>query len=126
MEINKIESEKEINSVINKIKGLLNDNNRFEVGFSGLYFKNKEMINSMGVILLISLLLLYFILAAQFESLLLPVIVLIEIPVDIFGSFLLLKLFGESINLMSLIGIIVMSGIVINDSILKIDSYNFV
>ncbi len=124
VEINKIESEKEINSVINKIKGLLNDNNRFEVGFSGLYFKNKEMINSMGVILLISLLLLYFILAAQFESLLLPVIVLIEIPVDIFGSFLLLKLFGESINLMSLIGIIVMSGIVINDSILKIDTIN--
>jgi multidrug efflux pump subunit AcrB len=74
--------------------------------------------------MLISLLLLYFILASQFESLKLPVIVLLEVPIDIFGALLFLKLFGGSINLMSLIGMVVMSGIIINDSILKVDTIN--
>jgi multidrug efflux pump subunit AcrB len=82
------------------------------------------MIKSLSTILLISLLLLYFILASQFESLVLPLLVLTEVPIDIFGAFLLLKIFGGSINLMSLIGIVVMSGIVINDSILKVDTIN--
>jgi multidrug efflux pump subunit AcrB len=82
------------------------------------------MIKSLSMILLISLLLLYFILASQFESLVLPLIVLMEVPIDIFGALLLLKIFGGSINLMSLIGIVVMSGIIINDSILKVDTIN--
>jgi multidrug efflux pump subunit AcrB len=78
----------------------------------------------MGWVFLISILLLYFILASQFESFLQPFIVLLEIPIDIAGAFLLLYLFGESLNIMSAIGIIVMSGIIINDSILKIDTIN--
>jgi len=81
-------------------------------------------LREMMIIIAISLLLLYFILAAQFESFLLPLIVLIEVPLDLFGVLLLLKLFGAGINLMSAIGIIVMTGIVINDSILKIDTVN--
>src|SRR5690606_10627291 len=75
-------------------------------------------------VLAISLLLLYFILASQFESVSIPLIVLLEVPIDIFGAFLFLKLFGSGINLMSMIGIVVMSGIIINDSILKIDTIN--
>ena len=76
------------------------------------------------MILLIAFALLYFILTSQFESLTLPLLVLLEVPVDIFGAFVALKLGGTGINLMSLIGIIVMSGIVINDSILKVDTMN--
>jgi multidrug efflux pump subunit AcrB len=52
------------------------------------------------------------------------VIVLSEVVIDIFGALLLLYIFGSSLNLMSLIGIVVMSGIIINDSILKIDTIN--
>jgi multidrug efflux pump subunit AcrB len=69
-------------------------------------------------------LLLFFILAAQFESFVLPLIILIEFPIDLFGAFILLKIFGGGINIMSAIGIIVMAGIIINDSILKIDTIN--
>ncbi|MDP3432117.1 MAG: efflux RND transporter permease subunit, partial [Bacteroidota bacterium] len=58
------------------------------------------------------------------ESLTLPLLVLIEVPIDIFGAFLALKIGGAGINLMSLIGIVVMSGIVINDSILKVETMN--
>lgn len=116
--------ENEIENLQQKIRANLNKKGQFEVSFGGSYFSNKELVGSLAVILLISISLLYFILASQFESLTLPLIVLLEIPIDIFGAFLLLKLFGASINLMSMIGIIVMSGIIINDSILKIDTIN--
>jgi multidrug efflux pump subunit AcrB len=67
---------------------------------------------------------LYFILAAQFESLLQPLIVLLEIPIDIAGALFLLWIFGGSLNIMSGIGIIIMCGVIINDSILKVDTIN--
>lgn len=108
--------------LMKEVKTWLQKQHNFEAAFTGSYFSNKTMIIRLSIILIISLLLLYFILAAQFESLVLPIIVLLEVPIDIFGALLMLKLFGSGINLMSLIGIIVMSGIVINDSILKIDT----
>lgn len=111
-------------AVMEKVRAALTDNRFYEVDFSGSIFSNKELIKDLAVILLISLALLYFILAAQFESLQLPFIVLVEIPIGIAGAFLFLKLFGAGINLMSLIGIVVMSGIIINDSILKLDTTN--
>ncbi len=74
--------------------------------------------------ILISLVLLYLIMAAQFESFWQPLIILLEIPIDIGFALLFLFLFGSSVNIMSLIGIVVMSGIVVNDSILKIHTIN--
>ncbi|MCB4807935.1 efflux RND transporter permease subunit [Tamlana sp. 62-3] len=105
-----------------QVKDIVNHNKWYEVNFSGRVFTSQAMLKELIIVLLISLLLLYFILASQFESFLLPLIVLIEVPIDLAGAFLFLKLFGMSINLMSLIGIVVMSGIIINDSILKIDT----
>jgi multidrug efflux pump subunit AcrB len=117
-------NEDEIEELQLKIKKTLNNKGEFEADYGGSYFSNKELLKKLAIILLISVSLLYFILASQFESLTLPLIVLLEIPIDIFGAFLMLKIFGASINLMSMIGIIVMSGIIINDSILKIDTIN--
>ena len=53
-----------------------------------------------------------------------PLIVLLEVPIDIAGALFMLWLFGASLNIMAMIGIVVMSGIIINDSILKIDTIN--
>ena len=78
----------------------------------------------MVMVIIVAILMLYFILAAQFESLSLPLVLLIEIPLDIAFTVLVLWICGISLNLMSMIGIVVMSGIVINDSILKIDTIN--
>ena len=82
------------------------------------------MVREMALILLVALLLLFLILASQFESLVQPLIILAEVVVDIFFSLLVLWCLGISINLMSLIGLVVICGIVINDSILKIDTIN--
>jgi len=90
----------------------------------GSLIENTFLFREMTMILLVALLLLYFILAAQFESLVQPLIVLIELPIDIGGALVLLWLTRNSLNLMAFIGIIVMTGIIINDSILKIDTIN--
>lgn len=82
------------------------------------------MMQELMVILLISILLMYFILCAQFESFVQPLIVLIEIPLDTAFALITLWIFGHTLNLMSAIGIIVTCGIVVNDSILKLDAIN--
>lgn len=96
----------------------------FDVEFAGSFFSNARMMKELTVILLVSVMLMYFILCAQFESFLQPLIVLLEIPVDTFFALLALMIFGQTLNLMSAIGIIVTCGIVVNDSILKIDAIN--
>ena len=74
--------------------------------------------------MLVSILLMYFILAAQFENFRQPLIVLLEIPIDVAASLLVLWVCGHTLNLMSAIGIVVTCGIIINDSILKLDAIN--
>ena len=110
--------------VMKDIESQLAKADQFDVDFSGSILSNQQLIRELALILLISLALLYFILAAQFESLKLPLIILLEIPIDIGAAFIFLYAFGEGINLMSLIGLVVMGGIIINDSILKIDTVN--
>ena len=83
--------------------------------------ENRAVLIQMIYVLTISVLLLYLILAAQFESLIIPLIVLFELPIDYSFVMLALWVTGTGLNLMSLIGLIVISGLVINDSILKID-----
>ncbi|MEN2284244.1 efflux RND transporter permease subunit [Algoriphagus sp. SE2] len=91
---------------------------------TGQYFKDKENLQQLIGILFISVLLLYFILAAQFESFIQPLIVVFTLPLGIGGAFIALFIFGASLNVMSAIGLVVMLGIMVNDAILKIDTIN--
>ena len=106
------------------VEQVIQETDGWEVDFSGSFFSNEKMIGELAIILFVSILLMYFILCAQFESFLQPLIVLVEIPIDIAFALTSLWLFGHTLNLMSAIGIIVTCGIVVNDSILKIDSIN--
>lgn len=94
------------------------------VRFAGSYYDLKDLNRELLWVALVSLLLLYFIMSAQFESFWQPLIILTEIPIDIGGGLLLLWLFGGTINVMSAMGIVIMSGIIINDSILKLHTIN--
>ena len=113
-----------IPAVEKAIKETILATDEFAVEFAGGYYTSRGMIGELAIILIISLLLLYFILAAQFESLVQPFIILSEIVADLTGALLLLWICGAGINLMSMIGIVVMCGIIINDSILKVDTIN--
>jgi hydrophobic/amphiphilic exporter-1 (mainly G- bacteria), HAE1 family len=69
----------------------------------------------------LALFLVYMILAAQFESFLRPFTILTAVPLALIGAFLALGLAGQGLNTMSLIGIVILVGIVVNDAIVKVD-----
>ncbi len=106
------------------VQQVVNADGNCNVLFAGSFFSNKKMVARLIVVMLISLMLMYFILCAQFESFVQPLVVLIEIPIDVAFGLLVTWLCGHTLNIMSCIGIIVSCGIVINDSILKIDTIN--
>jgi HAE1 family hydrophobic/amphiphilic exporter-1 len=72
--------------------------------------------------LLLAVALVYMILAAQFESFVDPLLVASSIPIGLAGAVLAIALTGGSINILSLIGMIVIIGIAVNDDILKVDT----
>jgi len=115
---------KDARRAMDAIRKVVRADEQFDVSFTGTYFTNREMIKELCGVLVISILLLFFILSAQFESLIQPFIILSELIIDIFVVMGILWLFGETLNLMSMIGMVVMCGIVINDSILKVDTIN--
>jgi multidrug efflux pump subunit AcrB len=76
---------------------------------------------SFGVGLLLAIVLVYLILMAQFASFIDPFIILLAIPSGITGVILILLLTGTTLNVMSLMGVLMMTGIVVSNSILIVD-----
>ena len=72
----------------------------------------------------LALLLVYLILAAQFESLRQPLVVLAAVPLAVLGAVPALWLAGSGVNVMSGIGLVILIGIVVNDAIVKVDFIN--
>lgn len=114
----------QIRDILKYLKAYELRHDNIHIVTGGDYFTSRQMVVSLIWVLTVALLLLFFILAAQFESMVQPLIILSEIAVDVFIVLLTLKLLGMSIDIMSMTGVIVMAGIVINDSILKIDTIN--
>jgi len=86
--------------------------------------ENEEMRRSfrdLAFAFALALLLVYMILAAQFESFVHPATILAAVPLALVGAILALALAGEGLNTMSLIGVVILVGIVVNDSIVKVD-----
>ncbi|QZT38185.1 efflux RND transporter permease subunit [Halosquirtibacter xylanolyticus] len=96
----------------------------FRIGLKGEYFSYKAEQRHMIQVIVLALLILYFILAAQFESFVQPLVVIVTLPLGMVGSFWCLWLSGQTLNVMAFIGIIVMLGVTVNDAILKIDTIN--
>ena len=73
---------------------------------------------------LLAVLLNYMIMAAQFESLVHPLLILLTIPMGLCGSVLAMALTGQTMNVISAIGMIVLLGIVVDNAIVKVDCMN--
>ena len=69
--------------LMTQVKETSSETGDWDIAFSGSFFSNQKMLDELVVILFISLLLMYFILAAQFESFMQPLLVLMEIPIDV-------------------------------------------
>ena len=72
--------------------------------------------------LLLAVVLVYMILAAQFESFVDPLLIAAVLPIGIAGSFLVISVSGNTINILSLIGMVALTGIAVNDAIIKVDT----
>ena len=72
----------------------------------------------------LALMLVYMIMASQFESLIHPLIILFSVPMALIGTVWLLLITRQSLNVISLIGGVVLVGIAVNDAIVKVDFIN--
>ncbi|MCW9708205.1 efflux RND transporter permease subunit [Fodinibius salsisoli] len=92
-----------------------------EVKVGGSVLSIASLLSDMGLLLLISVVIIYIILSVQFESLRHPLIILAAVPFAWVGSVLILWITGISLNALSFMGILILTGIAVNDSILKVD-----
>jgi HAE1 family hydrophobic/amphiphilic exporter-1 len=93
----------------------------YRVVFSGDAADMVESFGYMAEALILAVLFVYFILAAQFESFLEPLAIMFSLPLSIVGMAGMLLLTGDTINIMSLIGLIMLMGLVTKNAILLVD-----
>lgn len=92
-----------------------------EIKIGGTALQLINLLKELGLLLSISVLLIYLILAIQYENLKYPLIIILAIPFAWIGSVFALYLGGVSLNALSFMGILILTGIAVNDSILKVD-----
>ncbi len=80
--------------------------------------------NSLWLVMALSIFLVYVIMAAQFESLLHPLVILFSIPLAFLGTVLTLKLLGITLSIVVFLGMIMLAGIVVNNAIVLVDYVN--
>jgi HAE1 family hydrophobic/amphiphilic exporter-1 len=97
---------------------------KYHYRISGEEALREESIGSLGFALLLSLILVYMVMAAQFESLVHPFTILLPIPLAVVGAVAMFYVQGKALNIMALIGIILLVGIAVNDSIILVDAIN--
>ena len=93
----------------------------YKIKITGEEEKRKESMDALSFALMLSVILVFMVLAAEFESLLHPFTILTTIPFAIVGSILIFFIMGKTLNIMAVIGIIMLVGIAVNNSILLVD-----
>ncbi|MFI3281327.1 MAG: efflux RND transporter permease subunit [Rikenellaceae bacterium] len=93
----------------------------YYISIEGSERERKESFSSMVFALILSIVLVYMVMASQFESLLHPFTILLTVPLAVAGAILLFVITGVNINIMAAIGIIMLVGIAVNSSILLVD-----
>ncbi|RYJ42991.1 efflux RND transporter permease subunit [Flavobacterium beibuense] len=93
----------------------------YDIAWEGLSFDEANRGNESIYIFLIVLAFVYFVLAAQYESFIIPLAVVFSLPVGIFGSFLLLKIMGLENNIYAQIGLIMLVGLLGKNAVLIVE-----
>ena len=88
---------------------------------TGSYTDMMENFSDLLLALLVALGLVYFVLAAQFESFLMPVIVMMILPVAFTGALFALPVTGRDLSMISLVALIMLAGTVVNNSIILVE-----
>jgi multidrug efflux pump subunit AcrB len=106
---------------INKLLAQTKHDRNTVIGVRGAVVNMNDAFHDFSVGLIIAVLLVYLILMAQFTSFIDPFIILLAIPPGLAGVVLILLVTGSTLNIMSLMGVIMMAGIVVSNSILIVE-----
>ncbi len=115
---------RDIGTVAEEVQALLDGIPRpvgYELSVAGSFEEQQKAFGELFVSLLLALVLVYMVLACQYESLRDPVVVMASVPVAAVGVLVVLFLTGTTLNLQSFIGCIMLGGIVVNNAILLVD-----
>ncbi len=116
-----------LDHIVNNITQKLNQISfppHYKYEITGEEQERKEAFQNLKFALILSLILVYMVLASQFESLIHPFTIILSIPLACVGAILIFFLLGKSLNIMAYIGIILLVGIAVNDSIILVDAIN--
>jgi HAE1 family hydrophobic/amphiphilic exporter-1 len=96
----------------------------FSITFAGEYLEQQEAQRDFITAIVMALVLIYMVMAGQFERFLDPLIVMFAVPVAIVGVVPTLLLTGTSLNMQSIMGLVMLIGIVVNNAIVLVDYIN--
>ena len=112
----------EVNELIDQeFVGLSDQHYGYSLLHLGEKKESRDSFNDIGNMLIIALVVIFFILAALFKSLLDPFVIMLAIPFAIVGVIIGHVLFGYTMQFLSMIGFLALTGIVVNDSLILID-----
>jgi multidrug efflux pump subunit AcrB len=110
-----------VNEQVESVVGQIQRPNGVTVTVRGSIRDMEQSFSSFGIGLILAVVLVYLILMAQFASLSDPFVILLAVPPGLSGVLIFLLLTGTTLNVMSLMGVVMMTGIVVSDSILIVE-----
>jgi hydrophobic/amphiphilic exporter-1 (mainly G- bacteria), HAE1 family len=113
-----------LNSAISKIVAETKLPPNIRIDLRGLVVTMNESFRSFGLGLFLAIVLVYLILVAQFRSFIDPFLIILAVPTGIVGVILTFVLTGTTLNIQSLMGIVMLQGMVVSNSILIVDFSN--
>jgi HAE1 family hydrophobic/amphiphilic exporter-1 len=117
----------ELSRAVNEVKRIINETpipSDFQVIIGGSAEDQQEAFFYLGLAFIVAILLVYMIMAAQFESLVDPIIIIITVPLSVIGVFPFLFITGTSLSVMALVGLVMLVGISVNNGIVLVDYIN--
>jgi HAE1 family hydrophobic/amphiphilic exporter-1 len=121
-EVTLSEAVNEVNARLPQLYGLLPKD--FSIGFGAEVEQQAKAFDQLRLVLILALVLVYAVMASQYESLRDPFIIMFSVPTAAIGVVLALKLTNTSFNMQAYIGIIMLAGIVVSNGILLVDYTN--
>jgi hydrophobic/amphiphilic exporter-1 (mainly G- bacteria), HAE1 family len=123
------EPEATLSEAVNAVQARMGELQRnmpkdFSVGFGAEVEQQAKAFDQLRMVLILALILVYAVMASQYESLRDPFIIMFSVPTAAFGVVMALKLTGTSFNMQAYIGIIMLAGIVVSNGILLVDYTN--
>lgn len=109
---------------INKELDQMNIPSNIYTQIAGTYVDQQESFADLGTLLLLIVLLVFIVMASQFESLTYPFIIMFSVPFAVSGVIMAFLITGSTLNMMSFVGIIMLVGIVVKNGIVLVDYIN--